>query len=472
MGNSRRHQRDTSASTVWLSLNRLSIPDVWLKTNPGLSRSPRRTNPRYNSLMKSDRQFAINVTQKLQAAGFVALFAGGCVRDDLLGKSPKDYDVATNATPDQVRALFGHRRTLAIGASFGVITVLGPPKINPIEVATFRRDGGYSDGRRPDAVQFTDAREDAVRRDFTINGMFFDPVAQKIIDYVDGQTDLAQRQIRAIGDPHQRIQEDKLRMLRGVRFAATYDFAIEQQTMSAIQNRATEINVVSPERIGGEIVRMFSHSNFVRAFELLVQSSLWSSVLPGELTGDADEISQRFKALKRLRISAGNTNPAATVIAVLVKGPMQSSSSPSGKRLLSKLQNAWKLSNDMTRSIGWIIEAMPWLKDSDQRRWSAVQPWLIGDDAHAALDLIEAIETNEARTGDNPVPGVGFAREKLKLPSEKLNPNPFVTGRDLIEMGVSPGPPFKRILQSIRDGQLDNEISSRQQALQRISDLI
>lgn len=449
--------------------------------------------------MKSDRQFATAVTEKLQAAGFMALFAGGCVRDDLLGLPPKDYDVATDATPDQVRDLFGHRRTLPIGASFGVITVLGPPKINPIEVATFRRDGGYSDGRRPDSVHFTDAREDALRRDFTINGMFFDPVAKKVIDYVDGQTDLASQQIRAIGDAHQRIEEDKLRMLRGVRFAATYDFTIEQQTMVAIQNRAREINVVSPERIGGEIVRMFSHPSFARAFDLLVQSSLWSAVLPRDLAGDVEAIDVSLKQLKRLRISAGNSNPVATVMAVLIGDQVQSAHSTGGatdaKALLNNLQNAWKLSNDLTKSIGWIINATPILQTGDQRKWSAVQPWLMGDDAPGALDAIDARQglttvgnhagnhaddyddnhadnqsacENENTTGS----GSAFARAKLKLPKNELDPQPFVTGRDLIESGIRPGPAFKQILQSIRDSQLDGEISSRDQALKRVGELI
>ena len=269
--------------------------------------------------MKTDREFATEVTQKLQAAGFAALFAGGCVRDDLLGKSPKDYDVATDATPEQVRELFGFKRTLAIGESFGVITVLGPRSVSPIEVATFRRDGGYSDGRRPDSVEFTDAREDALRRDFTINGMFFDPVTETIIDYVDGQTDLELRQIRAIGNAEERIEEDKLRMLRGIRFAATYNFSLEANTLVAIQKRASEIDAVSPERIGGEIVRMFTHPNFPRAFELLIESSLWCEILPQKLAGETEAISLRLEELNRLKVSDTNSNQVAAVIVVLLR---------------------------------------------------------------------------------------------------------------------------------------------------------
>ena len=164
----------------------------------------------------NQKQFAIEVTFALQRAGHTAYWAGGCVRDAILGREPKDYDVATSATPDQVRELFGFKRTLPIGASFGVITVVGPKSAGQIEVATFRRDGGYSDGRRPDSVEFTDAQEDAIRRDFTINGMFFDPATQQVIDYVGGQEDIKRRVIRAIGDPDKRIEEDKLRMLRAL----------------------------------------------------------------------------------------------------------------------------------------------------------------------------------------------------------------------------------------------------------------
>src|SRR3990172_5648449 len=180
------------------------------------------------------RAFALQVVEMLRARGFEAFWAGGCVRDQLLGLVPKDYDVATNATPGLIREVFGERRTLAIGAAFGVVTVLGPRGAGQIEVATFRSDAAYSDGRHPDHVTFTDAQHDAQRRDFTINGLFYDPVAAKVIDYVGGQADLGAKLIRAIGDPRQRFAEDKLRMLRAVRFAATFEFKIEREPLDAI----------------------------------------------------------------------------------------------------------------------------------------------------------------------------------------------------------------------------------------------
>ena len=419
--------------------------------------------------MKTDREFATEVTQKLQAAGYTALFAGGCVRDDLLGKTPKDYDVATDATPEQVRELFGFKRTLPIGESFGVITVLGPRSVSPIEIATFRRDGDYSDGRRPDSVEFTDAREDALRRDFTINGMFFDPVTEKVIDYVDGQADLELRQIRAIGDAEERIEEDKLRMLRGIRFAATYNFSIEEKTLAAIQKRASEIDAVSPERIGGEIVRMFSHANFARAFELLIESLLWCEVLPKTLAGGPETFPKRLKELNRLKISDNNSNQVAAVIVALLRHSLEEHrGSPKFKQLLSELQNAWKLSNELTKSVGWITESMPILMTADKKKWSKVQPWLIHTDAVTALDVIEATSND---TEDCHSAGVAFARTKLRLPKDELDPEPFVSGRDLIEMDIRPGPKFKTILQTIRDGQLDGEIASREDALDYVTQM-
>src|SRR2546421_9642884 len=198
----------------------------------------------------TERDFAIEVVQRLRDAGYQALWAGGCVRDELLGLVPKDYDVATDARPEEVRRRF--RRTLAVGMSFGVIEVLGPrTEAGPlvVQVATFRSDVSYSDGRHPDAVVFSSAREDALRRDFTINGMFFDPLDNQLIDYVGGQDDLRAKVLRAIGDPTARFAEDKLRLLRAVRFATRFELTVEPATETAIRAMAPAITVVSAERI-------------------------------------------------------------------------------------------------------------------------------------------------------------------------------------------------------------------------------
>jgi len=211
------------------------------------------------------QQFAEDVVGRLREAGFEAYWAGGCVRDQMMGRRPKDFDVATSATPEQIRELFGRRRTLAIGAAFGVITVLGGKPLEPIEVATFRRDAAYSDGRHPDSVTFSSAEEDASRRDFTINGLFYDPVEKKVIDFVGGCEDMQRRVIRAIGCPRDRITEDKLRMLRAVRFAAALEFEIDEETFLAVREMADQIGVVSAERIAAEVTKMLIGRNRVRA---------------------------------------------------------------------------------------------------------------------------------------------------------------------------------------------------------------
>src|SRR3954470_5971345 len=221
---------------------------------------------------KLAREFAVDVARRLRESGHQALWAGGCVRDQLMAQMPKDYDVATDAVPDRVREVFGKRRTLPIGASFGVITVLGSQGAGQIDVATFRRDAAYSDGRHPDAVSFSDAEHDAQRRDFTINGLFFDPVEDRVIDFVGGQEDLARRVVRAIGDPLARIAEDKLRMLRAVRFAARFDFAIEDKTLAAIKQQARELIIVSAERVATELRLILTHPNRARGIELLAET--------------------------------------------------------------------------------------------------------------------------------------------------------------------------------------------------------
>ena len=265
------------------------------------------------SEINADKQqaFALDVVRQLRAAGYEAYWAGGCVRDRLLRRSPKDYDVATSAVPEEIQKVFGRsRKTLAVGAAFGVIAVVGPRGAGQIEVATFREDVSYSDGRRPDAVRFTTAREDALRRDFSINGMFFDPVAGEVLDYVGGQDDLRQGIVRAIGDPHQRFTEDKLRLLRAVRFAAFFGFSIEPATFEAICTMAREITAVSAERIANEMRMMLERSGRRRAVELLLETGLLEGVLPEAVPKPArarasDANADHARRAGRTQLSAG-----------------------------------------------------------------------------------------------------------------------------------------------------------------------
>ena len=403
----------------------------------------------------TSREFAIQVVKQLQAAGYQALWAGGCVRDQMIGKTPKDYDVATNATPEQVRDVFGHKKTLAIGAAFGVITVMGPKSAEPIEVATFRRDTGYSDGRRPDAIEFTDAREDAIRRDFTINGMFFDPIKEQVLDYVGGQEDLAARQIRAIGSPHERIDEDKLRMLRGVRFASTFGFELESETLAAIQQHAHEIDVVSGERIGAEMRRMLGGPNRAIVARLMRESGLLAQVLPDGQTLYADE-GQWSDTINRLnRLSANNFVCSAVVLLepiVAMHG-------------IEVIFQRWKLSSDERKSIDWICKNWRTLEQADELSWSQVQPILLKDDSAGALDVAQANHSGKSN-------GVEFCRKRLTWESEKLNPKPLLDGAALIKMGVQPGPQFKMILNAVRAGQLDGEINSVEAAVEHANRLV
>src|SRR6516225_4182993 len=234
------------------------------------------TPPARQTIM-TEREFAISVVQRLQEAGFQALWAGGCVRDEVLELVPLDYDIATDARPEEVRKLF--RRTVEVGASFGVAEVLGPKPLK-VEVATFRADVSYSDGRHPDAVVFSSAHEDALRRDFTINGMFFDPVKNELIDYVGGQEDLRARVLRAIGTPELRFNEDKLRMLRAVRIATRFDLTVEKATADAIRKMAGQITVVSAERIAKEMRQFLVHPRRAQGMQLMGDLGLVEPILP------------------------------------------------------------------------------------------------------------------------------------------------------------------------------------------------
>ena len=371
--------------------------------------------------------------------------------------------MATNATPDQVRELFGYNQTLAIGASFGVISVLPSAakatnrthKLDPIEVATFRRDGGYSDGRRPDSVEYTDAREDALRRDFTINGMFLDPLNENVIDYVGGQADLKAKIIRSIGDPEQRIEEDKLRMLRGVRFASTFGFSMEAKTMAAIQQRAAQITVVSGERIGNELHRMLTHPNRVMAAELLLETNLLSHVLPFSPLADVSNIaSLGIAQLKQLE----SDRFEATVIALLEPALGNGDDAEQAKRFASGLQQAWRLTNDQRAAIAWIGTHWKTLHSADSHPWPRVQRLLIHPSAVQAVAVARAIAGESG--------GVSFCRQRLDWPTDQLNPTLLLDGQKLIARGVQPGPAFKRVLDAVRDAQLNGDIACSESAIE------
>lgn len=426
------------------------------------------------------REFAIDVVRRLRTAGFDALWAGGCVRDHLLGVEPKDYDVATNAEPGQIRAVFGPRRTLVIGQAFGVITVLGPRRAGQIEVATFRCEGGYSDGRRPDYVTFCSAQEDARRRDFTINGMFFDPLDNRVVDYVGGRRDLQRRLVRAIGNPEARFGEDKLRMLRAVRFASTFQFELDPGTLAAVRRHAAEIILVSAERIGAELRRMMVDANRARAVELLAAAGLLPIVFPElrdlvprapfdalELTPESTPApppsvspepspwQTTISILRRLE-----TSSFPVVLAALVRTAFLSESGRAAD--IGPLCRRLKLTAADRNESAFLLQHEAAIRTSRALPWPKLQRILI---RRGAADLI-AYGRAVAAVIDGHTADIDYAAQRLAQPREQLDPPPLITGDDLARLGIPSGPAYRRILTAVRDAQLEQRIVSREQALE------
>lgn len=422
--------------------------------------------------MSSDlkRSFARTVVQRLRDAGFHALWAGGCVRDQVLGRTPKDYDVATTATPDQVIELFGRRRTVAVGASFGVVMVLGPSKADgQVEVATFRTDGEYSDGRRPDSVQFCSPEEDARRRDLTINGMFYDPVLDQVIDYVGGHDDLKRRIVRAIGNAHDRFTEDKLRMLRAVRFAATFRFALDPDTAKAVHTLRRQLDQVSVERIMQELRRMLAHETRAHALELLYETELMPEILPELFDDEGREIDARPWLVAAFgALISDDYEPAVALLLQPLHDPTQSDS----KRRLSKVQavcRRLKMSNDEIEAICWILDTAATVHGISSRPLHVIKPLLANPNQHSLLAMLHAVASARGESLDN----VQFCRGFLRQHSPaELNPEPLVNGQDVQKMGVPPGPSIRQLLSTIRNEQLDGQLSNRPEALQRLTELV
>lgn len=395
-------------------------------------------------------EFAIEIVRQLRGAGHTALFAGGCVRDSLLGREAKDYDVATTATPEQVRKLFGYRRTLAVGASFGVIMVVGPSDAGTVEVATFRTEGPYQDGRRPESVAFATPEEDALRRDFSINGMFFDPIDQQVLDYVGGERDLAAKIVRAIGDPRERIREDKLRMLRAVRFTATLAFSLDQATADAIREMSADLIVVSAERITQELKRMLQDRHRRRAIELADELELIRVIVP-----ELDEIRKRpvwDETLRRLELL---NQPSFEVALAAFLLPLES------VPVVDTICRRLKLSNDETARIEWLTAHHRALDEAPRMSLAGLKRILAHPDSQELLELERAARTAEGANIDP----IEFCQQFLAQNSnEVLDPVPLITGDDLITLGLRPGPRFKSVLFRIRDAQLNLEIHTSEEA--------
>jgi poly(A) polymerase len=463
----------------------LWISDCGLKRQPANSQSAIRNN------VSAERQFAIDVVRKLREAGFQALWAGGCVRDQLLGLEPHDYDVATDARPEDVRRLF--RRSIAVGASFGVVEVLGP-KIDSetlkVQVATFRTEGPYSDGRRPDPehIAFSSPEEDAQRRDFTINGMFFDPLQDRVIDHVGGQDDLKARLLRAIGDPVTRFLEDKLRLLRAVRIAARFDFTIEPATHAAIGKMAEEITVVSAERITDEFHKMLVDRRRVRAMNLLWQLGLVKPLLPelvpmrglpqGPPSAPTGDLWDHVMAVLAL-LEAPSFALALAALLHDVGKPRTIGRTPErytfyhhehvGRDMTDAICLRFKLSNADRERVTWLVEKHQYLSDARQMKTSKLKTILAHPGIHELLALHRVDAVGSGRSTDH----VDYCEQLLKeWTAEDLHPPRLVTGHDLLRRGLEQGPRFKQILDAVWEAQLEGQVRTPSEAHQLVDQLL
>ena len=411
------------------------------------------------------RDDALAVLKRLREAKHVAYFAGGCVRDMLLGREPADYDIATSAPPPEVRRLFPI--TQAVGAAFGVILVRQGRSV--IEVATFRNDGKYSDGRRPDEVRFTSAEEDARRRDFTINGLFFDPIENKVIDYVGGQEDLAARRLKAIGDPQRRFGEDHLRLLRAIRFAARFALSIDPPTGKAILAAAPFLKGISPERIAEELRIMFPPPTRKIAWPLLWEYRLAQVIfrlvpLPEGTTLDLKrsvfmELAPAMEVPFDLALAAGlldvhlQSHPATDPRTALAR--------PQVVIFLRAMRQGLRLSNDESTAIeNQLLSLGPLLADAAPTL-AMKKRFLAMATADASRRLMEALAA------------IGFFRQRIasldadfhELAMVDCAPPPLITGNDLTAAGLPPGPPFKKALEAAYDAQLEGTIGTREEAM-------
>jgi len=403
---------------------------------------------------EASRRFAVAVVLRLREAGHEAFWAGGCVRDELLGRTPADYDVATAALPDVVRGVFGTGKTLAVGASFGVITVLGPRGTAPVEVATYRADAPSSDGRHPDGVRFTVAREDALRRDFTINGMFLDPLTGAVHDHVGGRADLAAGVIRAIGTPALRFAEDHLRILRAVRFAAAFGFVIERETWQAIERMARTVTTVSPERVADELTRMATRPGRRQALGLLAETGLAAHVL-GEFAAHA---------LPRAGEVIGALDEPLLASALAVLAWETHGAHAAAKAAIATAARRLRLANATGKLAAWLVDGLAVLGAlavPPTGPWSRLQPWVAAADAPRLADLLRA----RAATGCGSTDEARWFTAQLERPRDEIDPAPLLSGADLLAAGIVAGPALGRILTEARRLQLDGALTSRAAAL-------
>jgi poly(A) polymerase len=389
--------------------------------------------------MKPD--WAVEIIHKLRDQGFEAYLVGGCVRDMVMNVEPADYDIATSARPEDIMRIFP--RTEAIGVQFGVVLVIH--RGHPFEVATFRSDQAYVDGRRPNGVVFTDARQDVLRRDFTVNGLLYDPVAKRVIDYVHGQDDIRSKIIRAIGDPSQRFQEDKLRILRAIRFAARLDYQIEPRTWQAVCDMAHAIHQVSSERIREEFVRVLTEGQASWGTRMMHQSGLLAEIVP-EL-----EWNNRIEACLQF-VTKGSSGDFAMGVLLHELPPA------SVERIVERL----KFSRAEMHHIVALAANLPVFSEVRRMNVSSLKRFFRNVRFE---DHLELARIHSGACGADPA-DYQFAVERFRQWSkDEIEPALLVTGQDLIEMGFRPGPLFRDILTKVEDAQLEGTLTSREEAV-------
>lgn len=425
------------------------------------------------------RETSVDIIRRLVDAGYEAYLVGGCVRDELRGAAPQDFDIATSATPDEVEKLF--KKTIGVGKQFGLMLVAEGGY--QYEVATFRTDAGYSDGRRPTAVTFGTAQVDAERRDFTVNGLFLNPLTGTLHDWVGGQGDLEARRLRTIGDPAERFGEDHLRLLRAVRFAAQLDFEIEKKTFAAVQDNSEKIQIVSPERVRDELLKLFRPPHAARGLDLLRDSGLLANILPELLpTFDCDqspEYHPEGSVYNHIRLGLENLSvdaPASlpwTILLHDIAKPVTASIGGDGRihfyaherigtDMALKILERLRFPRKQIDEISFTIRHHMQFKDAPKMRKATLRRLLLRPtfeleleqhridclSSHGQLDIHSFLKAEQRSIADHPT---------LILP--------LVGGEDLIDLGVAQGPALGELLEAIRDKQLAEEISTREEAL-------
>ncbi|HYB92340.1 MAG TPA: HD domain-containing protein [Candidatus Binataceae bacterium] len=432
--------------------------------------------------MSPKEERAVSIIRKLREAGFIAYFGGGCVRDRMLGLEPKDYDIATDARPEVVQRMFDH--TVAVGARFGVIVVVIDG--DQCEVATFRADAPYIDGRRPSAVRFGAIEEDAVRRDFTIGGMYFDPIEERLIDLVGGMRDLRAGVIRAIGNPYDRFEEDRLRILRAARFAARLNFTIDPATWAAMKRSAPTINTIAAERIGEELVMMFTEGGAARGMDLMLESGLMEALLPEavEMVGcaqpdnfhpEGDVYAHTRLAVSMLTRGVSETVAFGVLLHDIAKPRCRAVASDGritfyghtdqGAMMAAGIMARLRRPRAVQERVAYLVRNHLRLCMASRMRPATLKRMLAED----GFDELMQVAMLDAFASSSYLGHWHFCRRAMSaMTAAEIRPPRLIGGDDLIGMGFAPGPRFKAILKDVEDQQLDGALATRDDALEYV----